>query len=254
MPLPNQITSTYTMEIPSTKQKVKFRPWLVKEEKIILVAMQEMNGNINVVLDAIRTIVSNCTFGVLDTNKLTSYDLEYIFLELKKKSSGAIQDLAFTCQNNIYFPDPVNPSGPPMSTKCGHLNPMKLDLNIVSLVSAKDRSNKVMLSNTMGLTLRDATLAEATQLEESLKKQDILQIYEMTYKLVDTIFDGPTIYKDYTTEELRDFIDNLSSDQFQKIRDFFESVPTLQAKLDVCCAKCGYKETVTLEGLQSFLA
>lgn len=250
MTLPNVVTPTYNLEIPSTKQIVKFRPFLVKEEKIILIAMQESGpSNLQSILNAIRQVVSNCTFGVIDTEKLTSYDLEFIFLNLKKKSSGAIVPLAFTCQN-IIMPEGGRPDTH-AGAKCGTVTEVKLDLETVKLTTPTNRSNKIMLDDTLGITLKDATLSEVAALEAGGFAAD--QIYETAYRLVDTVFRGETIYEAESPQEMRDFIDNLSSEQFQKIRDFFETVPTLIATIPVKCRKCSHEETVTLEGLRSFL-
>ena len=242
MTLPVLSVPTYTLEIPSTKKSVKYRPFLVKEEKIILIAMQEMDGKIQVIVDAIKQIIKNCTFGALDTDVLTSYDLEYIFLQLKKKSSGAEVDLAFACQNEV------------AGQVCAQVNNIKLNLDDVKLTVPVNRSNKIMLAGSIGVVLKDPTLEDAAIAQEVMKSGDLEKIYEIVYGFIDTIFDGETIYEEYTKDELKEFIEALPGDQFQKIRDYFDTAPTLKTDLHIKCKKCGHEETVTLEGLQSFLA
>lgn len=252
MALPVLNVPIYTLEIPSSKKKVKFRPFLVKEEKIILIAMQEMDGKLQVIVDAIKQIIKNCTFNEIDTDTLTSYDLEHIFLELKKKSSGSVVPLSFICQNevpeaqaSIHQPDGIH--------LCGQTNDVQLNLDTVELTTPPNRSNKIMLTETLGVVLKDPTLASAVQSQEIVKSGNSEKIFEMVYGFIDTIFDGPTLYE-YTPEELKDFIEMLTSEQFQKIKDFFDTTPTLKANLKIKCKKCGHEETVTMEGLQSFLA
>lgn len=253
MALPVLNVPIYNLEIPSTKKKVKFRPFLVKEEKIILIAMQDLeDGKMQVIIDAIKQVIKNCTFDEIDVDNLTSYDLEYIFLELKKKSSGAEVDLSFACQNEV-AQSQAGIHTAEGKHLCGCVNQIKLNLEDVKLVGREGRSNKIMLTNTMGVTLKEPTLASAEAAQEIVKSGDAEKIFEMIYGYIDTIFDGPTIYNEYDAAALKDFIEMLSGEQFQKIKEFFETAPTLKTDIKIKCVKCGYEETVTLEGLPSFL-
>ena len=241
MTLPIINTPTYQMEIPSTKKTIKYRSFLVKEEKLILIAMQEMyDDKIQVVVDAIKQIIINCTFGELDPDLLTPYDLEYIFLQLKKKSSGSTVPISFICHNIIE------------GKSCNETNNITLNLDDVKLIYPKNRKNKIMLTDTIGVILKEPTLDIAGSVQEILLSEDINKIYETIYSLVDEVFEGETIYS-FTIDELKKFMERLSSKQFQKIREFFETSPTLKLEIKIKCKKCGQEEVVILEGLQSFL-
>jgi hypothetical protein len=251
--LPNIVSPTYLLDIPSTKQQVKYRPFTVAEEKVLMIAMQESGpDNLQIILNAIKQVVLNCTFGQLEIEKLTSYDLEFVFLELKKKSSGAKVDLAFTCKNDIALKDDeiVNKDGP-KTRKCNTLNEIQLDLNEVAVSSTDPaRSNKIMLTDTLGVILKDASLIDAVNLE---KASEFERVYETAYRLVDSVFDGPTVFEIQSPQQLKEFIDRLPLDQFQKIRDFFETTPTLSTNIHIKCKGCGHEETIPLRGLRSFL-
>ena len=241
MALPVLNTPTYTLEIPSTKQQTKYRPFLVKEEKIILIAMQETTTeNPSATVDAIKQIITNCTFGQVNPDKLTSYDLEYIFLQLKKKSSGSKIDLSFTCQNKIG------------DNICGTDNMVNFSLEDVKLVGGDNRESKIMITDTIGIKLKDPTFSELEKFQSS--DRSIETLYGLLYTLIDTIFNGEEICTPDTQDELKEFVDNLPTDKFEKVREYFENIPKLKADIHIKCKKCGNDATVSLEGLQSFLA
>lgn len=243
MTLPVLETPTYFMELPSTKERLKFRPFLVKEEKILLIAMQEEDGD--VLFEAIRQIIKNCTFGQVDVDALTTYDLEYIFLQLRIKSKGGDVDLSFRCDNEV---------GEDGDT-CGHSNSISFDLNSVKVQGDISKVKKVILDEKTqtGLIMKPPSFAVAKGMQQILMEGDVSEIYKTLPKYIDTIFQGDVVYEDFTNEELQEWVENLSDSQFQLIQKFFDSLPKLKADIEVACAKCGYKETIPLEGLQSFL-
>jgi len=237
MTVPKIDTPTYFLEVPSLKKKIRYRPFLIKEKKILLIALQERTEEST--LDAIKSIVTNCTFSALDINDLTLFDLEYIFLNLYIKSKGSISDLSFLCENEV-----VDASG--QKTLCGHTNSLKLDLETVQVEMNTNPTTKIMLTETVGIILKYPKFRELVD----VKSQNL---YDILPQYIDTIFDGEEISDTYTAEELEEFIDSLNDDQFAKIETFFNDLPRLKVAVNIKCSKCGHSEEVVLEGLQSFL-
>jgi hypothetical protein len=239
MTLPVINTPTFVLELPSTKQKVTFRPFLVKEEKILLIALQDKKQE--TIINAIKQIIVNCTFGKLDTSKLTTFDLEYIFLQLRIKSKGSEVELSFVCNNEKD------------GQRCGQENGLKYDLGNIKIVTPEGHTDKIMLTDSICVVMKHPTLNDMAKIQSIVEKDDIAAIYDIIYDFVDTIAEGDTIYS-FTREELAVFIESLSEQQFNKLRGFFDTMPKLVGSIPIKCKKCGHQETIELEGLQSFLA
>jgi hypothetical protein len=239
--LPTLNTPVYTLDIPSTGKKIKFKPFCVKEEKILLIALQDKS--LDTVMESVKALIRGCTFDAVDVDKLTTYDVEYIFLQIRMKSKGNKVELGFRCTNQVLVEE--------KSVECGHINYVDYDLADVKI--SEKTSNKIMITDTLCVQMRHPTLSDATETEKKLETDDPRVIYDIIGSYIDTIFEGETIYE-FTKEELTEFIDRLSPEQFQKLKDFFGTTPKLRANIDITCKKCGYKETVILEGLSSFLA
>ena len=233
MTLPVNTAPTYFLEIPSVKKKIKFRPFLVKEKKLLMIALQDRKSE-DVILEAVRQIVLNCTYNQVEIDDLTMYDLEFIFLNLYMKSKDNKQELTFRCENEIK-PGEI----------CGHLNTVTLNLDDV-FINKESVNNKIMLTDTLGVILKYPKFSD-------IKYSKTNNIYEKLPYYLDSIFDGEDVIDEYTEAELTEFIDTLTDEQFSKIEEFIDSEPKLHAKLKIKCSKCGHEEEVILEGLQSFL-
>lgn len=242
MSLPIVNAPIYTLEVPSTKKMVKFRPFLVKEEKLLLIALQDDKKE-SAMVNTLKQIIKNCTFGQVDVESLSVTDTEYIFLQLRAKSKGDEVDVAFKCSNEVN------------GVVCDTVNNLKINLQDVKVEKNDKHSNKIMLTDTIGIVLKEPTLNDIAVLQEKLGDDTatVKDIFESINEFIDTIFDGETIYEEYSKEELSEFIESLSDMQFQKIKDFFETMTKLKLDVHITCKKCGHKETVILEGLQSFL-
>ena len=134
MALPVLETPSFHLEVPSTKKKIKFRPFLVKEEKILMIAMQD--GGEDTIFTAVKDIISNCTFNAVDVEKLTTYDLEWIFLQIRIKSKGSDVDLYFKC-SNIINEATAEKFGLEVGVECGHTNEVSFNLEEVKVVGAE---------------------------------------------------------------------------------------------------------------------
>lgn len=244
MTLPLLNVPTYTLTIPSTKKLIKYRSFLVKEEKLLLIAMEE--ETYDALLDASKQIIANCTFGAVDVDKLTSYDLEYIILQLRIKSRGAVVDLSFRCGNQIKVENAED-------RECGEIINTKVNLEQVELKEDANHTNRIMITDTIGLIMKTPAVNDLTALRKLFETEEVGVIYDFVPQFIDTIFEGEIVYTEYTPQEIKDFLESLTGDQFKKIQEFFDTLPKLKVKAHLNCIKCGHKEEIELEGLQNFL-
>jgi len=235
MALPKITTPTYELVVPSTNEKIKYRPFLVKEEKILLIAM-ESNEN-NQILQAVKDIVLECTFNKLDLGDMPMFDVEYIFLQIRGKSVGEISKLSLLCQDD----------GETYAN-------VEVDLNDINVEVNENHTNKIELTDEMGIIMKYPTLDafNDTGISEINSKNMldvisscILQIYD---KKGEEVFDA----KDQTTEELTNFIGDLNSKQFKDLQNFFETMPKLQHTVIVKNPKTEVENKVVLQGLNDF--
>jgi len=235
MALPKITTPTYELVVPSTNEKIKYRPFLVKEEKILLIAM-ESNEN-NQILQAVKDIVLECTFNKLDLGDMPMFDVEYIFLQIRGKSVGEISKLSLLCQDD----------GETYAN-------VEVDLNDINVEVNENHTNKIELTDEMGIIMKYPTLDafNDTGISEINSKNMldvisscILQIYD---KKGEEVFDA----KDQTTEELTNFIGDLNSKQFKDLQNFFETMPKLQHTVTVKNPKTEVENKVVLQGLNDF--
>ena len=229
MALPKLEVPKYELTVPSTGETVEYRPFLVKEERVLMMA-QESNDSTQII-SALKTIIESCTFGKIKPNLLTTYDAEYIFLRLRAKSVGENVEFMLKCEED------------------GH--PMKIEINLmdVEVTEAKEVSSKIMLTDEVGLTLKPITLGKSKNLIK-----DETDVSSILSAVIDTIFDNDGVYNaDETSQkELDEFINSLSHEQVAQIQNYIESLPVLEHIITWQCPKCGHKNEVTLRGLQDF--
>ena len=237
MALPKLTTPTYELEIPSTDEKIKYRPFLVKEEKILMMAMETKNeGDI---VQAVKDIVKECTFNKVSIDNMPMFDVEYIFLNIRAKSVGEVSKLRLLCpDDNKTYAD------------------VELDLNEVRVQVGEDHTNKIELGNGMGMIMqyptinsfRDSGIKNITA-ENMLDVIGtcILQIYEN---------EGKKVYdpKDQTKKEVTDFIEQLNTKQFKDVQKFFDTMPKLKHEITVKNPKTKVESKITLSGLNDFFA
>ena len=242
MGLPTIAVPEYTLTVPSSGKEVKYRPFLVKEEKILLIAMEgEEQQQIS---NATKRIVQNCVYGDIDVESMPAFDLEYIFLQLRGKSKGEVLDLKYKCP------------------KCEGEIPLAVNLDDVKVIKHKDHTKKIQLTKDLGVVMKYPTL-ELQQLagEITEKKSSIEGLFETIIHCIDYIYDAENTYpsKDHTKKEMNDFLESLPEKEFQKVSKFFETSPSLKHDVELKCSnkvkgkkECGYTEKLTLEGLGSF--
>jgi hypothetical protein len=244
MALPKLDVPIFTVDLPLTKTKLRYRPFLVKEEKLLLIAVE--SDDEQTIMDSIKQIINNCCLDEIDTDSLPITDLEYFFLHLRARSIGEIVDLQYRCNNKV-----KNEEG--QEVECG--NNVKIKVNVLEIQPTfnEKHTNKIELTKNLGIVMKYPNFSLIDKVKST---NDVDQILNIVTNCVDYIYDADSIYyrKDISDEELFEFIENLTQKQFAKVQEFFETVPTIKKELDFKCNKCGYEEKIMVEGIQNFFA
>ena len=238
--LPKIDTPIYDLTLPLSKKKIRFRPFLVKEEKILLMAMESEDEN--AMLLAIQQIVNNCCLNKdFDVESLPLSDLEFLFLNLRARSVGEVVELQYKCNNK-----PNKDS----DEECGHLVKFELNLLEVQPEVDKDHTTKIALSPKMGIVMKYPSM----KLMENVSGTEVEKLMTILISCIDYIYDEEQLYysKDQTKEELLDFVESLNRNQFAELQKFFETLPKIKKELHFHCDKCGYDENIFVEGIQNF--
>jgi len=241
MALPKLNVPVYEAILPSTETVIKYRPFLVKEEKILLTAMESEDDKS--ISGAIKQIINNCVQGTLDVDRLPTFDIEYLFLRLRAKSVGEEVSIGlkpFPCSQNN-------------GELCEKTTEIKINLEEVKVVKNEKHTNKIMLSDNIGIMLTYPNIEKLQGIMKDSKSQ-IDQGIDMIKDSVSMIFTQEETHErdSFTPEELDEFFDSLTSDQFIKIRDFFDTMPTLKHTVKYKCSTCGEDKETTIQGLNSF--
>lgn len=244
MSLPKIDVPIYEITLPLLQKKVKIRPFRVKEEKILLMAMESEDDA--AVLLAIKQIVNNCCVDDLDVDSLPVLDLEYMFLQLRARSIGEIIDLQYRCNNDVADENETK--------KCN--NTIKLSFNALEIQPENDANHekKIQLTQKLGVVMKYPDFKLVNKISNLSNLSDADVVAKTISGCIDYIFDNDSVYyaKDATEEELIDFVDSLTREQFEKVQQFFDTVPKMKKNLMFKCSKCGYEEELVLEGIQSF--
>ena len=236
MALPVANTAKYELTLPSQQKTVSYRPFLVKEEKILLMAME--SGNAGEMLNAVKDIVKNCTFGEIVAEDYPMFDIEYVFLQIRAKSVGEIAKIKVLCPDD----------------KKTYVN-TEVDLSKVEVYVDDDHANNVILdeSRKLGVVLKYPSLKDVNE-NMMTGKIKLDEMYDMITNAIETIYEGEKVYqaKDSTKEELREFVDNLTADQMKNLNKFYNTMPRLEHKIEVENPKTGVKSEVVLKGLADF--
>ena len=239
MALPKLIAPEFQIKLFSIPEPVKYRPYLVGEEKIFLMAQQ--SGAPEDIEQAVRQIVRNCTFDRVDVAKLPTFDLEYLFLQLRARSVNNIVQLRYGCQKK-------DESG----KACNGIANIDVDLNEVKLIVPEDHTPLVWLTEDLGVQLRYPTASLLTQVEG---KTDAEQFEILLSNLLESVVmkDG-TLHeaKESTPEEIKAFVESMSIQQVERLRHFFDTLPHMEHTIHFECPICHYKEDIILSGLLDF--
>jgi hypothetical protein len=237
MALPKIATPQYTLKLPSTGKNIKFRPFLVKEEKLLLMAMETSDENSTI--ETIKQIIKDCTNITVPIDSLPTFDIEYIFLKIRSKSVGESSKVLLTAPDD------------------GETE-VQVEINLAAIeISEDDEHDKtIKLSDTMGMVMRYPSLDTFVKMNITGddERDEITQVFDLASDCIDNIYDENQVYpgSDSTKQEKIEFLEQLTSEQFQKVQKFFETMPKLMHDVEVVNPNTNVTSTVTLEGLASF--
>jgi len=235
MALPKLDVPIYELTVPSTDEKIKYRPFLIKEEKILLIAME--SGANEDVIQAVKQIVSECTFNTLKLGNMPMFDVEYIFLQIRSKSVGEVSKLKILCRDD----------GETYAN-------VEVDLTEIEVQVNDDHTNKIELTDEMGVIMKYPTIDSFSTAGISDITAD--NMLDVIVACIDKIYDkkGEEVYdsKDSSKKELMDFVEQMNTTQFQDVQAFFDSMPKLRHEITVVNPKTKVENVVALSGLNDF--
>ena len=235
MALPKLNTPKYKMKLPSDGRVVNFRPFLVKEEKLLLVATE--TGGQEGLFEAIKTIIADCT-DIADVEELATFDIEFVFLQIRTKSVGETVNVNVTCPDD-------------------NETQVEVEIPLEDIKVRKTRGHKpeIKLDDDVIITMKYPSLDTFVEMNFS-EDQGVEQVFKMAASCLKTIADTEQVYDcaDSTQEELNEFFESLTSSQFKLIQEFFETMPKLAYSMKVTNPNTGVESDVELEGLASFFA
>ena len=234
MALPKLEIPVYTLNLPSTDEEVKYRPFLVKEQKRMMMAQESKNST--EIVDAVNQLISDCTFNKVDTKKIAMFDAEYIFLKIRTKSVGSKVDIKVTCPDDKETQVPVS-----------------IDLDDINVGMMEEHTNEINLTDEIKIVFKYPQLDSFTKY--STLSDTSKMVFELTAECIEEVhFNEEVTHKvDMSKKDLDEFIDSLSTGQFTLLIKFFETMPRLRHKIEVTNPKTKVTSEVMLEGIQSFL-
>ena len=236
MSLPKINTPEYSLVVPSTDEEIVYRPFLVKEEKILLVAQE--TGTEKSIYQSIKTLVHNCCFGKIDVDKLPLFDIEYIFLQIRAKSVGEVSSIEVTCPDDE-------------ETKVK----VEVDLTTIKVEMDEEHSPRIQLTDDIGLLMQYPNLGDVLSMGiEEDKITTVDKMFGMMQDCMYQIWQGEETFDamDYSNKDKKDFLESLNHEQFEKIQTFFDTMPTVKYITEVTNPKTKVTSEVTIEGMNSF--
>lgn len=235
--LPVNTSPTYNLVVPSTKETVKYRPFLVREEKALMLAQQSEDQD--VMVDTLKGIIASCVLSKIDVDKLATFDIEYIFTQIRAKSVGEISQIVFKCdqcEGNDKAVVQVN-----------------IDLTQLAVDFPEGHTKKIPLFGEVGVMMKYPTFDVIKQAQH-VDKNDVNSAFQLIIDCIDYIYTADEIHKpeDYSKQELRDFLENLTSEQFNSIQTFFNTMPKIRKNVEYDCPECGKHHKAVVEGIESF--
>jgi len=232
MALPKLDTPTYSMTLPSTGEEIKYRPFLVKEQKLMLIAQDAKN--VKETYNNLKQIIESCTFSKVDIDNSPIFDIEYMFLRVRSKSVGSKANISIVCPDD------------------GETNQLvEVDLDEIDIQIDEEHTNKIIISDDITVIMKYPTLKVTTIVEED----NASSMIDMITKCIHEIHHGETIYTsaDMNDKEKKEFIESFSMQQFEKLTEFFDTMPKIRHYVKVKNPKTEVESEVLIEGLESFL-
>ena len=238
MALPRIDAPTYELELPVSKKKIKYRPFLVKEQKILLMAME--SGESDVIETNIRQILQNCAVTEIDIDALPLIDIEYYFLNLRAKSVGEIVETKYKCENVVN------------EKVCGNMMETEFNITDVKVQMPVDLNDLIKITDKVGIKLKYPDYSVVNRIRKSESVTDIA--FELILECIEYIYDEDNLYyaKESTKEELMTFLESLTKEQFGRIEEYIDNLPKLEKTIEMTCNKCGYDHKIKVQGLDDF--
>ena len=237
MALPILETATFELTLPSSDVQVKFRPFQVKEEKVLLQALESQNQKQTI--QALKDIIKVCTFGQLNVDELPTFDLEYVFLQIRSKSVGEVAKLKVLCPDDKKTYADVD-----------------VDISKIDVHVDDQHTNKIMVdeSRNIGVVMKYPTINSIDPTKDYSKGADSTVLFDMISKGIYQVFEGEKTHlaEDYSKEELDKFVESMPSVAFKEIQKFYETMPKLRHEIEVENPKTKVKSKITLQGLTDF--
>ena len=235
MSLPKINAPEYRLNIPSTDEEITYRPFLVKEEKLLLIAHE--TGDDKATFAAIKQLIKGCVTQELAVDTLPMFDIEYIFLNIRAKSVGEIAKLKIICPDDEKTTVDV-----------------EVDLTKINVVMDEKHDARIQLTDNIGILMSYPSLDIVQEHAVLGTEQPVEQLFKMVAECMYQVWEGEEVQdaSDFSWEEKMEFIESLSHSQFEKIQEFFETMPALKHKIKVTNPNTKVKSTVTLQGIQSF--
>lgn len=231
MPLPKLETPNYTIVLPVSKEEVEFRPFLVREEKILLIAQESSDSKD--MLRAVLRVLRACTFEKLKVEDLCMCDFEYLFLHIRAKSVGETTKIKLKCE------------------KDDHYTPVEVNLTEIDVSIPENVNDTIQLNSTVGIKLRPIRVADAGKIDEKNKAEALT---EMVRASTEYIFDNDNTYPidNVTKKEFDEFVSSMSHKNLEDIQEYIENQPGVSMKVKFECGLCGHENEVELRGIAAF--
>lgn len=242
MALPKLNVMTHTMKLPSTGEELTYRPFLVKEEKILMMAMQ--SGEAKDMVRALRQIISSCVQKDIDVDRLPMFDIEYMFIQLRARSVGEMIELNYSI--------PEDKCDKIANAPCNYS--VKINLDDVEVFKDPKHNDLIQLTDEIKVKMKYPKIETTASLSGVTGNELVNKTFEMIGESIEYIMEGVEIHKttDYSQKEIEEFLNSLSSQQFRKIQDFFETMPKLKKEVVGKCTSCGKENKRVLEGMADF--
>jgi hypothetical protein len=242
--LPKLDVPIYNIKLISTGQEVRIRPFLVKEQKLFLMAAE--SDDPRETINTIRQVLKNCILDDVDINNLPTFDLEYLFMNLRARSVEEVVELKYKCNNDI-----KDDKGE--EKKCTGSLDFSVNLLEIQPTKHEGHQTKFQLTEKLGIALKYPTF-EMIQKYEEMDENEIL--VNILIDCIDYLYDDEQVYyaKDTTRKELEEFVDSMQQKDLEKIKVFFDTMPEIKKDVHFKCPKCAYEEDITIRGLQNFFA
>lgn len=235
MTLPKLDVPVYEITLHSYPTPIKYRPFLVKEEKILLIALESQDKD--AIVTAIKQILNNCLIeGDININKLPLFDVEYWFLNIRARSVGEIVDLTLKCSD------------------CEQINEYKLDINDVQLQILPTHTNMIDLTDEVRVTMKYPTITVMNDFEAIQDSTE--RLFDLVTNSIETIIEGETVHdlKLQSQSDINEFVLSLTQQQFGKLLEFYNTMPKLAHTINFACTECDKKNTLVIQGVENFFS